>query len=94
MIRMNALVFGLLFFLPGVAFFLLILFKYTETEHQKELEKYKWFREDNRKWLWDSDFALFTRIAEKSFIITKIIMLLLALFMVAAGVLGLCMYFL
>lgn len=43
---------------------------------------------------WDSDFALFTRIAEKSFIITKIIMLLLALFMVAAGVLGLCMYFL
>lgn len=74
-------------------FFLLILFKYTEQEHQKELEQYAWFREDKRKWLWDSDFALFTKIAEKSFIITKIIMLLLSLYMVAAGVLGLCMYF-
>ncbi|KZE64125.1 hypothetical protein AWM68_13545 [Fictibacillus phosphorivorans] len=90
---MNSLTFGLLFFIPGVAFFLLILFKYTEQEHQKELKKYAWFREDKRKWLWDSDFALFTKIAEKSFIITKIIMLLLSLYMVAAGVLGLCMYF-
>jgi hypothetical protein len=91
---LNALTMGLLFFISGVSFFLLILFKYTDTEHQKELEKYRWFREDKNKWFWDSDFALFTKIAEKSFIITKIIMLMLALFMIAAGVLGLCMYFL
>lgn len=91
---MNPLTFGLLFFIPGVAFFLLILFKYTEQEHQKELDKYAWFREDKRKWLWDYDFALFTKIAEKSFIITKIIMLLLALIPVVVGVFGLCAYFL
>lgn len=91
---MDALIFGLLFFIPSTAFFYWVLFKYTEQEHQKELEKYAWFREDNRKWLWDSDFALFTKIAENSFIITKIIMMLLTLFPLGIGVLGLCAYFL
>lgn len=91
---MDALIFGLSFFIPGTAFFFWVLFKYTEEAHQKELEKYTWFREDERKWQWDSDFALFTKIAEKSFIIAKIIMLLLALIPVAIGVLGLCAYFL
>ncbi|MBH0169211.1 hypothetical protein [Fictibacillus sp. 18YEL24] len=90
---MDSLIFGLAFFIPGAAFFLWIVFKYTKEEHQKELQKYAWFREDKMKWLWDSDFALFTKIAEKSFMITKIIMLLLSLFVVAAGVLGLCIYF-
>jgi hypothetical protein len=82
-----------LFFITGALFFIWIIFKYTPEEHEKELEKHKWFREDKFKWLWDSEFALFTKIAEKSFIITKVIMLLVALFPVAFGVLGLWIYF-
>ncbi|SMQ81534.1 hypothetical protein SAMN05444673_4366 [Bacillus sp. OV166] len=56
---MSTLVIGLLFFIPGVAFFPYVLFKYSDEEHQKELEKWRWFR--------DWDLALFTKIAEKSF---------------------------
>ncbi|UQD52259.1 hypothetical protein C0971_09715 [Bacillus methanolicus] len=90
---MDALVVGLLFLIPGIIFFLFVLFKYTELEHQKELEKWRWFREDNWKWIWDPELALFTKIAEKSFFIAKVILLLTALIPVSIGALALWAYF-
>jgi hypothetical protein len=90
---MNALTIGLLFFISGVAFFFYVLFKYTEKEHQKELEKWRWFREDKWKWIWDAELALFTKIAEKSFIIAKIILLITALIPVAIGAFALWVYY-
>jgi hypothetical protein len=90
---MDALIVGLLFFIPGVIFFLYTLVKYTEQEHLKELEKWKWFREDKWKWIWDWELALLTKIAEKSYIITKIILLLTALLIIAIGSFALWAYF-
>jgi hypothetical protein len=54
------------------------LFKYSEQEHQKELEKWRRFREDKWKWIWDWELALFIKIAEKSYIIAKLILLIKA----------------
>lgn len=75
------------------AFFFFVLFKYFEQEHQKELEKWRWFREDKWKWIWDSELALFTNIAEKSFIISKVVLLITALIPVVIGALALWVYF-
>lgn len=90
---MDTLIVGLLFFIPGVIFFFYVLFKYTEQEHQKELEKWRWFRRDKWKWVWDAELALFTKIAEKSYIITKVILLITVLIPVAIGVFALWVYF-
>lgn len=90
---MSALIVGLLFFIPGVAFFLYVLFKYSELEHQKELEKWRWFREDKWKWIWDWELALFTKIAEKSYIIAKVILLITAFIPIAIGAFALWTYF-
>lgn len=90
---MDALVVGLLFLMFGLAFFLLVLFKYTEKEHQKELKKFQWVR--NNKFLsWaEWDLVLFHKIGSKSYIIAKVILLLIALFPIAIGALALWSYF-
>jgi hypothetical protein len=90
---MGALIVGLLFFIPGVAFILYVLFKYSEIVHQKELENWSWFREDKWSWIWDWEFKLFTKIAEKSYIITKVILLITALIPTAIGAFALLVYF-
>jgi hypothetical protein len=90
---MSPLIVGLLFFISGVPFFLYVLFKYSEQEHQKELEKWKWFREDKWKWIRDSEFTLFTKIAEKSYIIAKVILLITALTPITIGTFALWVYF-
>ncbi|MFY0545662.1 hypothetical protein [Brevibacillus sp. H7] len=89
---MNALTVGLLFFISGVAFFFYVVFKYTEQVHQKELKNWRWFREDKWKWIWDWEFALFTKIAEKSYIITKVILLITAFIPIAIGAFALWVY--
>jgi hypothetical protein len=71
----------------------MIKFIVSEQEHQKELEKWRWIREDKWKWIWDWELALFTKIAEKSYIIAKVILLITPLIPIVFGVFALWVYF-
>ncbi|SIR87664.1 hypothetical protein SAMN05878482_106344 [Peribacillus simplex] len=90
---MGALVVGLLFLIPGIIFLLLVMFKYTEEEHQKELIKYQWVRNDRfLSWV-EWELVLFHKIASKSYIIAKVIILLISLIPIAIGILALWAFF-
>ncbi|MFE1245754.1 hypothetical protein ACFW35_16615 [Fictibacillus sp. NPDC058756] len=90
---MDALIVGLMFFIPGILFFFWVLFKYTEEEHRKEIKKWRWFREDKSLWVWDPEFALFQKIANKSYYIAKVIIMLSALIPVIIGAFALWVFF-
>ena len=87
---MDALIVGLLFLIPGIIYFLYVLFGYSEEKHQKELEKYSWLKDS-----WDlSDImVLLHKIGSKSYYFAKVIILLVALFPIAIGVLALWSFF-
>jgi hypothetical protein len=93
MSKMNPLVIGLLFLIPGIIFFLFVLFKYTEEENQKEVKKYEWIRNDTYASWSEQDMILFHKIASKSYVMAKIILLIIALIPVAIGVFALWVYF-
>jgi hypothetical protein len=86
---MDALVVGLLFLIPGIIFFLYVLLKYTEEEHKKELKKFDWVRNSWDQW----DLAIFHKIGSKSYVLAKVILLLVALIPIAIGVLALWSFF-
>jgi len=90
---MDALVVGLLFLIFGLTFFLLVLFKYTEEEHQKELKKYEWVRNDKFLSWAEWDLVLFHKIASGSYIIAKVIILFVALIPIAIGIFALWAFF-
>ncbi|WP_409293960.1 hypothetical protein V1498_12160 [Peribacillus sp. SCS-26] len=90
---MNFLTAGLLLFIFGLTLFLLILFTYTEDAHQKEIKKYKWVRNDLYASWAEQDVILFHKIASKSFVPAKVIILILAFFPLAFGVFALWIYF-
>lgn len=87
---MDALIVGFLFLMFGLTFFLLVIFKYTEKAHWQEVEKWGWIQE--HKYV-DPEMSLFHRIASKSFIIAKAILLLTALIPTAIGIFAIWVYF-
>ncbi|WP_108671794.1 hypothetical protein [Peribacillus acanthi] len=91
--KMDALGVGLLFLIFGLTFFLLVLFKYTEEEHQKELKKYQWVRNDKFLSWAEWDLVLFHKIASKSYIIAKVIILFFAFIPIAIGIFALWAFF-
>lgn len=90
---MDALVVGLLFLIPGIIFFIWVLLKYTEEAHLKEVKKWKWIRNDTYASWAEQDMILFHKIASKSYILAKIILLLLSLIPVVIGAFALWVYF-
>lgn len=86
---MDALGVGLLFLIFGLTFFLLFLFKYTEEEHRKELRKYQWVRNDKLLSWAESDLVLFHKIASKSYIIAKVVILFFAFIPIIIGIFAL-----
>lgn len=91
---MNVLVIGLLFLIAGVTFFLSVLFKYTKEENQKTVKNLEWVKEDTYAKLEEQDVILFQKIASKSFILAKIILLILAVIPIVIGVFALIVFFL
>jgi hypothetical protein len=47
------------------------LLKYTEEEHRKKVEKYKWIRNDTYASWAEQDTILFYKIASKTYIIAN-----------------------
>lgn len=90
---MGPLIVGLLFLIPGLAFFFYIITKYTEDKHKKELEKWRWVREDKFASMSEADISLFHRIGSKSFIAAKVIMIVISLFPIVIGAFALWVYF-
>jgi hypothetical protein len=89
LVHMVALIIGIIFLISGVIFFLLVLFKYTEEEHQKELKKYQWVEEIKHISWFNMDLVIFKKIANNSYIITKVIMILIAVIPIVIGILAL-----
>ncbi|MFE4708664.1 hypothetical protein [Peribacillus simplex] len=90
---MDALVVGLLFLIPGIIFFILVLLKYTKEEHWKEVKKWKWIRNDTYASWSEQDMILFHKIASKSYIAAKIILILSSIIPVVIGAFALWVFF-
>jgi hypothetical protein len=60
-----------------------VYFKYTKEAHKKEIKKYQFAKRD---WVFIPDINLFVRLAEKSYILAKIILLLTPLAFAGFGV--------
>ncbi|TFB13460.1 hypothetical protein E3U55_15920 [Filobacillus milosensis] len=76
--------FPLFFFLTGGFIFLyLVLTKYTEEAHQKELKKNKWMKKD----YYNYENAIFYRIMSNSYLIAKTFLIIGSLIPIAIGLL-------
>jgi hypothetical protein len=62
---------------------LFVYFKYTIETHKKEIEKYQFAKRD---WVFIPDINLFVRLAEKSYNLAKIIIMLIPLAFAGFGV--------
>jgi heme/copper-type cytochrome/quinol oxidase subunit 2 len=73
-------VFLVVFGLIGALF---VYFKYTKEAHKKEMEKNQWAKSD---WVITPDINLFVRLGEKSYILAKIVLMLIPLAFAGFGV--------
>lgn len=73
---------GLFLIIIGVTSTLFVYYKYTRKAHQKEMEKYKWAKGD---WDFNLDVNLFIRLGEKSYILAKLVLMLVCLVFAGFG---------
>lgn len=71
----------LFFLLGGLVFLILIVTKYTEEAHEKELTKNNWMKRSNDK------NVIFYWLMSRSYIITKILLIIAALIPLSIGIL-------
>ncbi|WP_163536261.1 hypothetical protein [Gracilibacillus sp. YIM 98692] len=71
------------FLLGGLVFLFLVITKYTEEAHQKEIKKNKWMKKD----YYHYENAIFYRIMSNSYWIAKTLLIIASLIPIAIGIL-------
>lgn len=73
---------GIFLLIFGITATLFVYYKYTREAHKKEMDKYQFMKND---WNFNFDLNLFIRLGEKSFILAKMIIMLLCFAFAALG---------
>lgn len=76
-----------IFLISGLVFLYLILTKYTEEAHKRELKKNKWMKND----YYNYENPIFFRIMSNSYIIAKIVLILCATTFTFVGIFLFCL---
>ncbi|WP_121661986.1 hypothetical protein [Metabacillus litoralis] len=87
------LLIGILFSLAGILIIISAILHYKPETHRKEWQKDDWINHDKfYSWvLWD--IKLLHKLLNKSFILTKVLLILIGILILAIGLLGLWIYF-
>ncbi len=74
---------GVFLVVCGLIGALFVYFNYTKEAHKKEMEKNQWAKSD---WVFNPDTNIFIRLGEKSYILAKIVFMLIPLAFAGFGV--------